>query len=257
MTQHLWSGRFDAAPDPAAFDFGVSFPFDRRLFEDDVTGSLAWAEGLVACGALSAEDGATDSRRVCRRFSTRAGSDPDVGRRRRRRRAQLRRAAARRGDWGRGTTPAHRAIAKRAGLGRSSTLPAAPDSALCSRQLASLVATLADQAERAGDALDAVVHAHAARHAGDGRAFPPEPRRGPSTRSRCGWRRRPRRPTRCRSAPARSRAPAIAIDVHALAARLGFSRVVLNSMDASSDRDFAASFVYACTLADGSPEPHG
>ena len=42
MSQHLWSGRFDAAPDPAAFDFGVSFSFDRRLFEDDVTGSLAW-----------------------------------------------------------------------------------------------------------------------------------------------------------------------------------------------------------------------
>jgi len=57
MSQHLWSGRFDAAPDPAAFDFGLSFRFDRRLFEDDVTGSLAWADALVACGALSAEDG--------------------------------------------------------------------------------------------------------------------------------------------------------------------------------------------------------
>src|SRR5688500_7360032 len=57
MTQHLWSGRFDSAPDPAAFDFGVSFPFDRRLFEDDVTGSLAWADALVACGSLSAADG--------------------------------------------------------------------------------------------------------------------------------------------------------------------------------------------------------
>ena len=36
----LWSGRFDTAPDPAAFDFGVSFGFDRVLFEDDVTGSI-------------------------------------------------------------------------------------------------------------------------------------------------------------------------------------------------------------------------
>ena len=53
MSQHLWSGRFTSTPDPDAFDFGVSFPFDRRLFEDDVTGSLAWAEALVACGALS------------------------------------------------------------------------------------------------------------------------------------------------------------------------------------------------------------
>ena len=52
----LWSGRFDTAPDPAAFDFGISFGFDRALFEDDVTGSLAWAEALRAAGVLSAED---------------------------------------------------------------------------------------------------------------------------------------------------------------------------------------------------------
>ena len=38
----LWSGRFDAAPDAAAFEFQKSFRFDRRLFDEDVTGSLAW-----------------------------------------------------------------------------------------------------------------------------------------------------------------------------------------------------------------------
>ena len=52
----LWSGRFDTAPDPAAFDFGISFGFDRLLFEDDVTGSIAWAEALEAGGMLSRED---------------------------------------------------------------------------------------------------------------------------------------------------------------------------------------------------------
>ena len=52
----LWSGRFDTAPDPAAFDFGVAFGFDRALFEDDVTGSLAWAEALGAAGVLAADD---------------------------------------------------------------------------------------------------------------------------------------------------------------------------------------------------------
>jgi argininosuccinate lyase len=39
------------------------------------------------------------------------------------------------------------------------------------------------------------------------------------------------------------------VDTAALAARLGFSRVVANSMDASSDRDFAATFLYATTVA--------
>ena len=39
-----------------------------------------------------------------------------------------------------------------------------------------------------------------------------------------------------------------AVDVEALARDLGFSRVVANSIDASSDRDFAATFLYACAL---------
>src|SRR3977135_2538929 len=52
----LWSGRFGASPDEAAFEFGASFRFDRRLFEDDVTGSAAWARALAAAGVLSAED---------------------------------------------------------------------------------------------------------------------------------------------------------------------------------------------------------
>src|SRR5512145_2736977 len=53
---HLWSGRFDGDPDAALFDFGASFRFDRRLFEDDVTGSLAWAEAIHAAGVLSRDD---------------------------------------------------------------------------------------------------------------------------------------------------------------------------------------------------------
>ena len=55
---HLWSGRFDEEPDPSVFEFGVSLAFDRRLFEDDVTGSLAWAEALCRAGVLSAADAA-------------------------------------------------------------------------------------------------------------------------------------------------------------------------------------------------------
>ena len=39
-----------------------------------------------------------------------------------------------------------------------------------------------------------------------------------------------------------------AIDTAKLASRLGFSRVVANSIDASSDRDFVAAFLHACTM---------
>ena len=45
---HLWSGRFEGDPDAALFEFGASFRFDRRLFPDDVLGSQAWAEALLA-----------------------------------------------------------------------------------------------------------------------------------------------------------------------------------------------------------------
>src|SRR3954470_22739002 len=55
---NLWSGRFDAAPDAAAFEFGASFRFDRRLFEDDVTGSIAWARAIAKAGVLSADEAA-------------------------------------------------------------------------------------------------------------------------------------------------------------------------------------------------------
>src|SRR5476651_438047 len=53
---NLWSGRFDTAPDAAAFEFGASFRFDRRLFEDDVTGSLAWGRALKTAGVLTADE---------------------------------------------------------------------------------------------------------------------------------------------------------------------------------------------------------
>ena len=39
-----------------------------------------------------------------------------------------------------------------------------------------------------------------------------------------------------------------AVDTTRLASRLGFSRVVSNSIDASSDRDFVAAFLFACTM---------
>jgi hypothetical protein len=55
-TTTLWSGRFDVRPDAAALAFGASFRFDRRLFPDDVTGSLAWARALARAGVLSRDD---------------------------------------------------------------------------------------------------------------------------------------------------------------------------------------------------------
>ena len=52
----LWSGRFETPPDAETFEFGASFRFDRRLFDDDVTGSVAWARALATAGVLPPED---------------------------------------------------------------------------------------------------------------------------------------------------------------------------------------------------------
>src|SRR5213592_1393751 len=72
---NLWSGRFDTAPDAAAFEFGASFHFDRRLFEDDVTGSIAWARALANAGVLAAEEG-RDIEQVLMELRERGRSDP-------------------------------------------------------------------------------------------------------------------------------------------------------------------------------------
>jgi argininosuccinate lyase len=246
MTQHLWSGRFDAAPDPAAFDFGISFPFDRRLFEDDVTGSLAWAEALMNCGAVSAEDGRKirdglhailEQGRQYPDWVT--GSDEDVHS------FVERELTARIGDAGR-----------RLHTGRSRNEQVSVDLRLYLRRripvlqtkLRALVATLVDQAERSGMALmPSYTHMR--------RAMPVLVAHyllSHVAALRRDYDRLAIARTEADALPLGSGAIAgtgYPIDVEWLKTRLGFSRVVANSMDASSDRDFAASFVYACALA--------
>ena len=72
---HLWSGRFDALPDDEVFEFQASFRFDRQLFEDDVTGSLAWAEALAGAGVLSRGE-ATAIRTALEEILDRGRADP-------------------------------------------------------------------------------------------------------------------------------------------------------------------------------------
>jgi argininosuccinate lyase len=246
MSQHLWSGRFDSAPDPAAFDFGISFGFDRRLFEDDVTGSLAWAEALAEAGVLDAadaaaiRDGLTAILQEGRRDPAWVnGPDEDVHS------FVERQLVARIGDAGR-----------RLHTGRSRNEQVSVDLRLYLRRripllqqgLRAVIAALADQAERAGEALmpsythlrramPVLVSHYLLSHAA---ALQRDHERLEQAREEAN------------ALPLGSGAIAgtgYAVDTAALARRLGFDRVVSNSMDASSDRDFAATFLYATTLA--------
>ena len=49
----LWSGRFAAGPAAELRALNDSLWFDRALFAVDVAGSLAWADALALCGALT------------------------------------------------------------------------------------------------------------------------------------------------------------------------------------------------------------
>jgi argininosuccinate lyase len=246
MSSHLWSGRFDSAPDPAAFEFGISFPVDRRLFEDDVTGSLAWAGALAAAGALAPDDAAAirggliaileEGRRTPAWI---AGPDEDIHS------FVERQLVERIGDAGR-----------RLHTGRSRNEQVSLDLRLYLRRripllqtkVAALVSTLADQAEAAGQALmpsythmrramPVLVAHYLLSHAAALRRD--HARLGAAAEE-------------ANACPLGSGAVAgtgYAVDTAALARTLGFSRIVLNSIDASSDRDFVATFLHASTLS--------
>ena len=52
----LWGGRFDGRTDTLVHRYHASIGFDIRLFDEDITGSIAWAEGLAAAGLLTADE---------------------------------------------------------------------------------------------------------------------------------------------------------------------------------------------------------
>ena len=53
----LWGGRFTKETDQKVFDFNASIGFDKRLFEADITGSVAHANMLCKVGILTKEEG--------------------------------------------------------------------------------------------------------------------------------------------------------------------------------------------------------
>ncbi|MFC1996002.1 argininosuccinate lyase [Chloroflexota bacterium] len=52
----LWHGRFELQPDSQMWELNASIGFDIRLAEQDVRGSLAWAEALQTAEVLSSEE---------------------------------------------------------------------------------------------------------------------------------------------------------------------------------------------------------
>jgi len=242
----LWSGRFTERPDTEVFEYGRSLSVDRRLFDDDVDGSLAWAEALARAGVVSADDaraiasGLEAVRTAVHADSTRLdrAEDEDIHS------FVERELVERIGEAG-----------KRLHTGRSRNEQVSLDFRLYLRRripaveaaLATLVDALASQAEQAGAAvMPSYTHLRRAQpvlvahvllsHAA---AIRRDVDRMDVARAEADV------------MPLGSGAiagTAYDVDVAFLTDRLGFSRAAANSIDASGDRDFVATFLYACAM---------
>ncbi|NLE76946.1 MAG: argininosuccinate lyase [Chloroflexi bacterium] len=52
----MWGGRFSGGPAEEMARFADSLPFDRRLWAEDLDGSMAYARALARCGVLTAAE---------------------------------------------------------------------------------------------------------------------------------------------------------------------------------------------------------
>jgi len=52
----LWGGRFTGRTDSLVHRYNASIGFDARLYDEDITGSIAWADALAAAGLLTNEE---------------------------------------------------------------------------------------------------------------------------------------------------------------------------------------------------------
>ena len=243
----VWSGRFAGDPDQELFNFGKSLSVDRRLLEEDITGSQAWAEALGRAGVLEAADVRTLTEGL-EAIRLRVRSDPsliadapdeDVH-------SFVERVLTEQiGDAGR-----------RLHTGRSRNEQVSLDVRLylkrripdLQRVLVALVGAFVEQAAAAGDqVMPSYTHLRRAQpvlvahywlsHAA---AIQRDVVRFDGVLDEADW------------MPLGSGAiagTAYEIDTAWLADRLGFGRVVPNSIDTSGDRDFVASFLFACTMA--------
>jgi argininosuccinate lyase len=244
---HLWSGRFAGDPDAELFAWGSSFRIDKRLFEDDVRGSRAWAAGMARAGVLSAADAAAIDKGLAEilqkglddpGFVTPEHGDEDVHA------FVERELIARIGEAGR-----------RLHTGRSRNEQVAVDLRLylkrripeIQRTIAATIGTFVALADRAGEAMmPSYTHLRRAQPVLVAHFL----------LSHCAALRRDvDRLTavlqEVDELPLGSGAIAgtsYPIDVQGLAQDLGFGRIAKNSIDVSGDRDLVASFLHAASL---------
>ncbi len=240
----MWGGRFAEGPAAVMREINASLPFDKRLWRQDIAGSIAHARMLGAQGILTADEAATII----------AGLE-DV-----------------RAEYEAGDLPADLAledihmatearlaekigpVAGRLHTARSRNDQVATDFRLFVRDaidevdasLASLQRALLDRAaEHAGSVMPGFTHLQSAQPVTLGHHLMAYHEMIARDRTRFSDAR-----TRMNRSPLGSAALAgtgFPIDRHATAATLGFDGPTRNSLDAVSDRDFALDYLMAAT----------
>ena len=240
----LWGSRFAEQTDALVHRYNASIGFDARLYDEDITGSVAWAEGLAAAGLLTADErDALLAGLEAVRAEFAAGAfaivpdDEDIHSAVERRLTEL-------------VGP----IGGKLHTGRSRNDQVATDFRLwlmraCDRldvALRELQAALADSAAALDLPLPGYTHLQHAQPITWGHwalaHF------WPLARDRQRFAAARRSAAVLPLGAAALAGTAFHIDRAALAVRLGFGDVTANSLDAVSDRDFAAEFLFAAAL---------
>ena len=245
MSNKLWGGRFSGKTDPLMERFNASLRFDRRLWQADIVGSQAYALALTRAGILTKDEAAAIVEglvQVAEEWETNtfviAEGDEDIHTANERRLTEL-------------IGP----VAGKLHTGRSRNDQVATDVRLWLRDqiavlddyLRDLIATAAD---RAAAEIDVLMPGYT-------HMQPAQPVRWSHwlLSHAWAWRRDADRlsevAVRVDVMPLGSGALAgnpFGIDRRVLAADLGFGAISANSMDAVSDRDFVAEFLFWAAL---------
>ncbi|HVN16805.1 MAG TPA: argininosuccinate lyase [Anaerolineales bacterium] len=241
----LWSGRFSAKLDERAWALNTSLPFDQRLALQDVRGSIAWAGALQSAGVLTRvehEQIVNGLNAIAKEFSENKfafiESDEDIHTAVERRLGELIGAAA-----------------GKLHTGRSRNDQVATDFRLWMLEALSfldeviqgLQSTLLDLAEaHQTDLMPGYTHLQRAQPVTFSHWLLSH--FWPLQRDRDRLNDLRDRVAICPLGSGALAGTAFAIDRESLAKNLGFDSASQNSMDSVSDRDFAAEYLFCCSL---------
>ncbi|HPH94736.1 MAG TPA: argininosuccinate lyase [Anaerolineaceae bacterium] len=241
----LWGGRFSTKLDEKAWMLNTSLPFDRRLAAQDVLGSIAWAGALLEAGILDAAEHAAicaGLQAIAAEFASGAfvfvETDEDIHTAVERRLGELAGPAAGKLHTGRSRNDQ---VATDFRLWLLETLPQV-DQAIAGLQAALLAVARRNQTVL----MPGYTHLQRAQPITLAHwllshfwALQRDRSRLADLRSRTAV-----LPLGCGALAG----TAFPIDREALSAALGFDRPAENSLDAVSDRDFAAEFLFCAAL---------